>query len=150
MTNNNDVAINQLAENFEELKKVVNRKANWQERLTAVNELGKLDSNEAIRVLQFVMTEDQVSQVREAAFRALKKMGVDVKMPEKNKGELFKNLNKILLRIKKSLPENHTYEEFKEKLKKTRVDIFNTYEGDKGDTFDTWLKEKWVTVSSNK
>lgn len=150
MINDNEGVISEQTEKFEELKKVVNRTANWQERLNAVNELGQINSAEAIKVLQYVMTGDQVSQVREAAYRMLKKMGADVQKPAQNKGELFKNLNKILLRIKKSLPENHTFEEFKEKLQKTRVDIYNTYEGDKGDSFDAWLQEKWVAVSNKK
>ena len=146
----NDVGISQQEDNLEELKKAVNRTANWQERLNAVNELGRLHSDQASKVLQYVLTDDPVFQVREAAFRLLKKMGVDVQEPVKNKGELFKNLTKILLRIKKSLPENHTFEEFKEKLKKTRVDIYNTYEGEKGDAFDSWLNEKWAALSIKK
>ncbi|URN96575.1 MAG: HEAT repeat domain-containing protein [Candidatus Pristimantibacillus lignocellulolyticus] len=150
MNNKNYEAVSELPENFEELKKAVNRTANWKERLNAVNELAGWNSDETIKVLQHVMTGDQVSQVREAAFRTLKKMGEEVQMPAKNKGELFKNLRKILLRIKKSLPDGHTFEEFKEKLQKTRVDIYDTYEGDKGDGFDAWLKDMWETTTSKR
>lgn len=52
-----------------------------------------------------------------------------------------------MLRIKKSLPEGHTYEEFKEKLKKMRIDVYDTYEGDKGADFDKWLENTWASLS---
>lgn len=143
MNNNNYEAVSELPENFEELKKAVNRTASWRDRLNAVNELGQLDIAPAIKLLQHVMAGDQVFQVREAAYRKLKQLGENVQMPAKNKGELFKGLNKILLRIKKSLPEGHTFEQFKEKLQKTRLDIYDTYEGDKGAEFDSWLQGIW-------
>ncbi|RCW51704.1 HEAT repeat domain-containing protein [Paenibacillus prosopidis] len=143
MNNNNYEAVSELPENFEELKKAANRTASWRDRLNAVNELGQLDIAPAIKLLQHVMAGDQVFQVREAAYRKLKQLGENVQMPAKNKGELFKGLNKILLRIKKSLPEGHTFEQFKEKLQKTRLDIYDTYEGDKGAEFDSWLQGIW-------
>ncbi|MDN8591428.1 HEAT repeat domain-containing protein [Paenibacillus sp. 11B] len=147
MTNNHDIgAVNELPENFEELKRAANRSASWRERLHAVNELGNWDTAPTIKLLQHVLTSDQVFQVREAAYRKLKQLDEDVQMPAKNKGELFKGLNKILLRIKKSLPEGHTFEQFKEKLQKTRLDIYDTYEGDKDAEFDSWLHGIWETL----
>lgn len=146
MTNNHEVGeVSELPENFEELKRAVNRTASWRERLDAVNELGNYDTTPTIKLLQHALTGDQVFQVREAAYRKLKHLGVDAQMPAKNKGELFKGLNKVLLRIKKSLPEGHTFEQFKEKLQKTRLDIYDTYEGDKGAEFDAWLRGIWET-----
>ncbi|MFF2885557.1 HEAT repeat domain-containing protein [Paenibacillus sp. NPDC057967] len=144
MTNNHDIgAVSELPENFEELKRAANRTGSWRDRLNAVNELGNWDTAPTIKLLQHVLTGDQVFQVREAAYRKLKQLGEDVQMPAKNKGELFKGLNKVLLRIKKSLPVGHTFEQFKEKLQKTRLDIYDTYEGDKGTEFDSWLRAIW-------
>jgi queuine/archaeosine tRNA-ribosyltransferase len=145
LNNNHIDAVSELPENFEELKKAVNRTASWRDRLNAVNELGQWDTAPTIKLLQHVMDGDSVFQVREAAYRKLKQLGENVQMPAKSKGELFKGLNKILLRIKKSLPEGHTFEEFKEKLQKTRSDIYDTYEGDKGTEFDSWLQAIWET-----
>lgn len=103
MTNNHDIgAVNELPENLEELKRASKGTANWRERLNAVNELGNWDTAPTIKLLQNVLTNDQVFQVREAAYLKLKQLDEDVQMPAKNKGELFKGLNKILLRIKKS------------------------------------------------
>jgi len=146
LTNNHDVGeVGELPENFEELKRAVNRTASWRERLDAVNELGNWDTAPTLKLLQHALNGDQVFQVREAAYRKLKQLGEDVQMPAKHKGELFKGLNKVLLRIKKSLPEGHTFEQFKEKLQKTRLDIYDTYEGNKGAEFDSWLRGIWET-----
>ena len=79
-----------------------------------------------------IMNNDSVYKVQDAAFRKLKNLGEDVQLPQRKKGEFVKDINKILLRIKKSLPEGHTFEEFKEKVKKMRLDVYDTYEGNKG------------------
>lgn len=34
-----------------------------------------------------------------------------------------------------------SYEEFKEKLKKMRIDVYDAYEGEKGGIFDAWLRK---------
>jgi hypothetical protein len=135
-----------LPENYEELKKQAGRTSNWRERLDAVEELGKWKSKQTIDILKRIMNNDTVYKVQEAAYRKLKKLGEDVENPPRKKGDLVKDVNKILLRIKKSLPEGHSYEEFKEKLKKMRLDVYDTYEGDKGPDFDQWLENIWATV----
>jgi hypothetical protein len=135
-----------LPENYEELKKQAGRTSNWRDRLDAVEELGKWKSKQTIDILKRIMNNDTVYKVQEAAYRKLKKLGEDVESPTRKKGELVKDVNKILLRIKKSLPEGHGYEEFKEKLKKMRLDVFDTYEGDKGPDFDQWLENMWETL----
>ena len=150
MSNKNQETVSQLPENFDELKKAVNRTADWQERLQAVNELGKFKADETIKILQYVAKADLVTKVREAATRALNKMGQNVPAFEAPKGELFKDLRKVLVRIKKSLPADHTFEDFKEKLAKMRSDMYNTYEGEKGANFDAWLKEQWETAASKR
>ncbi len=134
-----------LPENYEELKKQASRTSNWRERLDAVEELGKWKNKHIVDILMRVMNNDSVYKIQEAAFRQLKKLGQDVQMPPRKKGDLIKDITKILLRIKKSLPEDHSYEEFKEKLQKMRLDVYDTYEGDKGADFDKWLENMWVS-----
>lgn len=138
---------NELPENYEELKKSTNRGANWRERLDAIDELGQWKHDKIVDVLMGVMKNDPVFKVQEAAYRTLKKMGEDVESPQRKKGEPIKGVNKILLRIKKSLPEGHTYEEFKEKVKKMRLDVYDTYEGNKGTDFDKWLEGIWLEMN---
>ncbi|MCL6459979.1 MAG: HEAT repeat domain-containing protein [Gorillibacterium sp.] len=138
---------NELPPNYEELKKAANRTSNWRERLAAVEALGQWNHKQTIDILTRLMTTDAVYKVQEAAFFKLQAFGEDVKKPSTDKGDLIKGVTKILVRIKKSLPETHTFEDFKEKLKKMRVDVYDTYEGEKGDDFDQWLKGMWEKPS---
>ncbi|OMD57520.1 MULTISPECIES: HEAT repeat domain-containing protein [Paenibacillus] len=138
---------NELPENYEELKKAANRSADWRARLEAVEELGQTNHKQIIDILTRLMESDPVYTVQEAAYLKLKAFGEDVKVPSKNKPELVKGVSKILLRIKKSLPRDHSYEDFKEKLKKMRVDVYDAYEGEKGADFDTWLMKMWTSAN---
>jgi len=150
VSNNNQEAVSQLPENFDELKKAVNRKADWEARLNAVNELGKIKEDEATKILKYVAKADLVTKVREAATQILNKRGVKAEPFEPIIGGLFKDQRKIFVRIKKSLPKDHAYEDFKVKLEKMRSDIFNTYEGEKGADFDAWLKDMWETTRTQR
>jgi len=135
-----------LPENYNELKNSANRTANWKERLDAVEELGNWKSQKSIDILKHRLDTDPVYQVQEAAYEKLKAWGEDVEKPVRSKYEVVKGIQKILLRVKKSLPKDHSYEEFKEKLKKMRIDVYNTYEGDKGAEFDAWLEGMWKSL----
>lgn len=135
-----------LPENYAELKKQANRTSSWRDRLDAVEELGHWKNQQIIDILTRLMNNDSVYKVQETAFRQLKKMVADVELPARKKGDLVKDLTKILVRIKKSLPAGHSYEEFKVKLKKMRLDIYDTYEGDKGPDFDKWLENMWASL----
>ena len=137
---------NERADNFKQLKISANRTANWKERIAAIEELGEWELDQVLNIHEHRMNNDLVYPVQEAAYRKLQELGHDAELPSRRKGELIKGVSKILLRIKKSLPAGHSFEEFKEKLKKTRLDVYDTYEGDKGADFDQWLKETWVAL----
>jgi len=137
---------NEIPPNYDELRKSVSRASNWRERLAAVEELGQWKHKRTTDMLMHRMNNDTVYTVQEAAFRNLVQFGEDVQLPPRNKFELIKDANKVIFRIKKSLPRDHTYEEFKEKLKNMRLDLYDTYEGDKGDEFDQWLENAWATA----
>lgn len=138
--------ISALPENYAELKKQAHRTSSWRDRLDAVNELGHWKNKQTIDILMRLMNNDAVYKVQEAAFRTLKKLGEDVELPSRKKGDLVKDTTKIMLRIKKSLPAGHSYQEFKVKVQKMRLDVYDTYEGDKGVDFDTWLENMWETL----
>lgn len=144
---NNEEVNQELPENYEELKKAAGRSADWRARLAAVEELGQTKHKQIIDILNRLMTSDPVYTVQEAAYEKLKAFGEDVKVPSKNKAELFRGISKIALRIKKSLPKDHSYEEFKEKLKKMRIDVYDAYEGEKGEDFDQWLEKLWISAT---
>jgi hypothetical protein len=139
-----------LKQELAALKKDVNRTADWELRLQAVQALAKIKSDEAMSILNFVAKNEHVSTVRDAAVKAIKKAGGTAPSYELPKYGLFKDMRKVLLRIKKSLPKDHTYEDFKVKLEKMRIDIYNTYEGEKGANFDAWLKDMWETTVPQK
>lgn len=140
----------QLPENFAQLKKSVNRAANWEERLQAVNELAQYNTDETTKILQYVAKADLVTKVREAAAKHLRKLGHNVPAVELPKGGLFKDENKVFLRIKKSLPADHTFEDYKEKLANMRSDIYNTYAGEKSADFEAWLEARWAAIVTKK
>lgn len=144
---NNEELNNGLPENYEELKKAAGRSADWRARLEAVEELGRYNHKQIIDILNRLMISDPVYTVQEAAYEKLKAFGESVTAPSKNKPELFRGVSKIVLRIKKSLPQDHSYEEFKEKLKKMRIDVYDAYEGEKGEDFDAWLQKLWASAT---
>ncbi|MCY9663371.1 HEAT repeat domain-containing protein [Paenibacillus chondroitinus] len=137
---------NEVPANFEELKKSANRSSNWRERQDAVEQLGQWNDQQSINILTRMMTSDAVYPIQELAYRKLKAFGEDVQLPPRKKGDLVKGAGKVFVRIKKSLPEGHTFEAFKEKLQKTRTDVYDTYEGDKGADFDHWLETTWASL----
>lgn len=138
----------ELPDNYEQLKQAVNRTSNWRERLEAVEQLGQWKHKMTIDLLTHRMNNDAVYVVQEAAFRVLKQFGEDVQLPPRKKGDLIKGFTKILVRMKKSLPADHSFEEFKEKLKRTRLDVYDVYEGDKGADFEKWLEHTWASLSA--
>jgi HEAT repeat protein len=143
---NNEEVQQELPENYEQLKKEAGRSADWRARLAAVEELGQTPHKKVIDILKRLVDTDPVYTVQKAAYLKLKAFGEEVTEPSSNKPELFKGLTKILVRIKKSLPKDHSYEDFKEKLQKMRVDIYDAYEGEKGADFDQWLESKWQSL----
>lgn len=132
--------------NYEGVIKSANRSANWRERLEAVKALSEWNNRQVIEVLTRIMNNDAVYTVQEAAYNTLREHGEDVQLPPRKKGELIKGTTKILIRIKKSLPQGHEFQAFKEKLQKMRSDVYDTYEGEKGADFDTWLEETWASL----
>ncbi|WP_068614822.1 HEAT repeat domain-containing protein [Paenibacillus tuaregi] len=145
---NNEERYEELPENYNELKKAANRTSDWRARLEAVEELGKYP--QAIAVLRGVLKNDPVLRVQEAAQRQLQAHGEQVSIPKREAGDLIPGITKLLVRIKKSLPKDHTYEEFREKLKKMRIDVYDVYEGNLGDSFDKWLEEKWASLRTSR
>lgn len=140
----------ELPPNYNELKTAANRTSSWRERLEAVEELGQWQTKQTIDILTHRMNNDNVYKVREAAYLKLKQFGEDVQPPPRKQGDLSRADAKVLVRIKKSLPEGHAYQEFKEKFKKMRLDIYDAYEGEKGTDFEKWLEDAWASLSTRQ
>lgn len=137
---------NELPENYEELKKAANRTSNWKARYDAVEELGKYNTSQVIDIMRSRLANDPVYKIQEAAYRILLEFGEDAELPARKKFEVIKGANKVFVRVKKSLPTDHTFEQFATKLKRMRIDVYDAYEGEKGDDFKTWLENEWANL----
>ena len=135
-----------LPEQYESLKKQANYTSSWRDRLDAVETLSAYQHEKVIDLLKNRMQHDTVYQVQLAAYEALKAFGEDVEKPAPARFDIIKNTDKIVLRVKKSLPKDHTVADFADKLKRMRLDVFDAYEGDKGAQFMDWLEERWAKL----
>lgn len=136
----------ELPEQYDALKKKANYTSSWRDRLDAVTTLSAYQHEKVIDLLNNRMKNDTVFKVQMAAYNALVAFGENVEKPTPARFDVIKNPNKIFLRVKKSLPKGHTLEEFAEKLKRMRLDVYDAFEGDKGDQFMTWLEERWAKL----
>lgn len=135
-----------IPENYEALKKQANYTSSWRDRLHAVEELSAYQHEKVIDLLKNRMQHDTVYQVQTAAYVALAAFGENVEKPAPARFDIIKNTDKIFLRVKKSLPKDHTVADFADKLKRMRLDVYDAYEGDKGEQFMTWLEERWAKL----
>lgn len=136
--------VNEIPENIEELKKKANDKSNWRARLEAVNMLKEYDCQPSRDILARLAIHDNVWTVKEAAFRGAQALhvtygGKPIKLNRKPKGDLIKGINEKLVKVRKTLPEEFTFEEFKTAFQAKCPIEYDTYEGDKGEGFDKWL-----------
>ncbi len=135
-----------LPEQYEALKKQANYTSSWRERLDAVEKLSAYQHDKIIDLLKNRMQHDTVYKVQLAAYEALSAFGEDVEKPLPARFDIIKDTDKIFLRVKKSLPKDHTVADFADKLKRMRLDVFDAYEGDKGAEFMNWLEERWTKL----
>ncbi|MDW0110484.1 HEAT repeat domain-containing protein [Sporosarcina aquimarina] len=135
-----------LPEQYDTLKKQANYTSSWRERLNAVEVLSAYQHEKVIDLLKNRMQHDTVSKVQLAAYEALIAFGEDVEKPSPARFDIIKGTDKIFLRVKKSLPKDHTVADFADKLKRMRLDVYDAYEGDKGENFMNWLEERWAKL----
>lgn len=136
----------ELPENYDALKKQANYTSSWRDRLDAVKQLSATKHDKVIDLLKNRMANDTVYKVQTAAYEALVAFGENIEKPAPSRFEIIKGTDKILLRVKKSLPKDHTVEDFADKLKRMRLDVYDAYEGDKGAQFMAWLEERWAKL----
>lgn len=87
------------------------------------------------------MISDKVFTVNEAAFRGLQGLGEKVYLKKKPKGKLIKDINKKLQKVGNSFEDSEfTFLEFKTKFKSMYPEEYDTYEGEKKNKFEQWLK----------
>ncbi|WP_438350431.1 HEAT repeat domain-containing protein [Paenibacillus sp. FA6] len=136
--------------NYEQLKNDANNKSSWKVRIEAVRELSGWKCRQSIDILWKRMMSDDVYKVQHAAFLGLQAFGERARIPRKKRGNLIKAIHKYLGSVKNSLPEEHSYAEFKEAFQKNRPVEYDTYEGDKESRFDSWLESAWKSLPKKK
>lgn len=136
----------ELPENYAALKKTANYTSSWRDRLDAVQTLSGYKHEKVIDLLHNRVKADTVFTVQQAAFEALTAFGEDVTKPVQRKFELIKGAEKVFVRVKKSLPTDHSISDFADKLKRTRLDVYDAYEGHHGENFLSWLETKWQAI----
>jgi hypothetical protein len=130
----------ETAPNIEQLKKMAATKTDANQRLLAIEELGKWKSKQSIDILWHLMINDLVYEVQHAAFLHLQSFGEKVRLPKKAKGNLVKQINKKIEKIVKSLQEEVNLSEFIMIFQKEQPEDFDIYKHEKKDKFDMWLK----------
>ncbi|WP_353802290.1 HEAT repeat domain-containing protein [Enterococcus avium] len=142
--------IDSKPKNYEELKKKAQDLTSWRNRSAAIKELSKYNHKSVKDILWRMMISDKVYSVQESAFRALQAMGEKVKLPKKKKGNIISDMNKKLSKVKNSLPEEHSFEQFKIELKKVDLRLYDVIEGDKGKKTDEFLENIWKSLPKKK
>ncbi|MBS3985621.1 MAG: HEAT repeat domain-containing protein [Selenomonadales bacterium] len=140
---------------IERLKRMANNKSNWRERLQAVEGLAVMDDQPSKDILARLAIHDPVFKVKEAAFRAAQARkityaGKPIYLGKKPKGNLVKEINKKLVIVRDKLEEGFTLEDFKRKFSEMYPEIYDTYEGDKGDQLDKWLSNVIPSLPKKK
>jgi hypothetical protein len=125
--------------NIEELKKLAGDKTSYKNRKSAVEALGGHKCQQSKDILWRLMINDKVYAVQNAAFLKLQAFGEDVKLPRKKKGHLVKDINKKLGRVRDSLNEEFTPEEFNEKFRAMYPEEFDIYSFEKSGKFNQWV-----------
>lgn len=139
--------INLIPDNIKELKKKANDKTSYRTRLEAIDELKKYDCQQSRDILTRLALHDLVYEVRIQAFKAAKAMNVKVKgepirLGEKKKGHLIKDINKKVLKVYDQIIKDEsefTLDKFKELFKIKYPEAYDVYRYAKKDNFDKWI-----------
>jgi hypothetical protein len=139
-----------LSPNYDQLKNDASNRGSWRIRLAAVTELSKWKCQQSKDILwKSMMNKREVYRVRYAAFLGLQAFGESVRLPRKGRGNFVEDIRKHLTKIKHSLPQGHTFEDFKNEFKKIRPIEYDLYEGEEN-KFDSWLENTWRCLPKQK
>lgn len=144
--------IKKTPENIKELKIMANNKSSWRERLEAIEILKDYNCEQSRNIITKIALHDPVLKVKEAAVVAAEAFGIEkggkpIKLTGTAKGNLIKDIDKKLTKVQKELGLGYSYLEIKEKFSQLYPVAYDIYEGDKGDDFDKWLKNKISSLS---
>lgn len=141
--------------NIDVLVKMAGDKTSWENRLTAVNELGKYDCRQSRDVLTRVALHDRVFEVKEVAYHYAQGLGIvkngkPLRLGKKDIGYSPKDIKKTFSRIKR---ETHLDEldldVFKEKFEIVNPEMCNVMKYEKKEKFDEWITGIYNSLPKN-
>lgn len=141
--------------NIDELVRKAGDLNEWENRLSAVHELGKYDCQQSRDVLVRLALHDKVFGVKEAAFRYAQGLGIYINgkpltLGKKSISYSTKEVNKAFARAKKEAHlDDFNLEVFKEKLKSIQPEMYNVMEYEKKVKFDEWITNIYKSLPKN-
>lgn len=139
--------IKETPSNIDGLVKKAGNKNNWEERLAAVQELGKYDCRQSRDVLTRIALHDRVYKVKETAFRYAQGLGVTkegkpLRLGKKDIKYSPKDISKTFARVKREAHlEEFNLDVFKEKFKIVSPEMYNVMEYEKKGNFEVWIRD---------
>lgn len=141
---------NKAPENIAELEKLASDRRSHENRLRAIEELGKFNCIESKRILLRLMNKDLLHRVQHRAFLKLQAFGESVKLPKGKKGHLIEGINKKLGVVLRSIGGEYSEEEFNKKFKELYPEAYDVYKCDRGTKFNQWVNNVLTSLPKEK
>ncbi|WP_350941014.1 HEAT repeat domain-containing protein (plasmid) [Vibrio metschnikovii] len=114
----------------------------YENRIDAINKLGKFKCPEVIDAFTAVMDSDKVTEVRELAHQRLVRFGLDVPEPERAETYTDPDITQKLLEVAGSLKIGFSYERFESRFRSKYPEEFDLQKYTKKNRFKSWLKNQ--------
>ena len=112
----------------------------YETRIDGVNLLGKWKCDEAINALNERLLNDPAYDVRDTAYERLKRFGLDVKKPSKDKAHVDPDIQKKLNTVAAELKPGFSQERFERKFKTLFPAEFDLEKYHRQNQFKYWVK----------
>lgn len=148
--------IKETPENINELVSKAGDKTSWNNRLDAVQELGKYDCQQTRDVITRIALHDRVFKVKETAFRIAQGLGITkngkpIFLGKKDIGYKPSDFKKIFQRVKReSKMDDFDLKTFKEKFKSINPEMYDVLTYEKGNKFDNWIENSYKSLPKEK
>nr|WP_198591106.1 HEAT repeat domain-containing protein [Vibrio cyclitrophicus] len=131
---------------LEQWIKQLQDRSSYENRIDAINKLGKFKCNEVIEAFMTAMDSDLVNKVRDTAFQRLVRFGVDVTKPKKAKVYADPELTQKLIEVADSLKVGFAYERFESRFRSKFPEEFDLQKYTKKNRFKSWLKKQMAQL----
>ncbi len=128
------------------LNQLQNRNS-FEERIDAINKLGKFKCDEVIKTLSSIMESDKVDEVRDTAYQRLKRFGLEIPKPKKAGSYTDPGLCQKFQEVADSLKIGFSYERFESQFRSKFPEEFDLQKYTKKNRFKPWLKKQMTQVT---